>query len=362
MVALGSKCLVGDQLHPDGAINPDTYASIAPGLRADRKARALSRRRAAGLRHRHPDGRVLPPDGARGTTQRRRRGPDAAGAEAAVRRHRSERRSSRPTSSSSCPTRSRSMPSSPRASRPIVAGRRQAAPHRQLGDQCRRHVRRRRRASSGRGPGGVQPVLHPRQPRPRCRRHRDARSSSTAVAETIAAEGAEVLAEVIPSYFNRTFQHFSSHQHTPDDPKAKPLGAAVTINGAVGYIAYPIFRMYHAMGQPLYRYLVRGLHRPAAARSGDQDRSAVLGARHADPAGRAEAPHPPPALWCAAGPRQGACRPMTGTRVMEMIEDIPDHRPASRQASACRRPPTRVYDALTGADVPFTSGGNPRSR
>ena len=30
MVALGAKCLVGDQLHPDGAINPDTYASIAP--------------------------------------------------------------------------------------------------------------------------------------------------------------------------------------------------------------------------------------------------------------------------------------------------------------------------------------------
>ncbi|MGV8955760.1 MAG: alpha-L-fucosidase, partial [Cypionkella sp.] len=30
MVALGAKCLVGDQLHPDGAINPDTYASIGP--------------------------------------------------------------------------------------------------------------------------------------------------------------------------------------------------------------------------------------------------------------------------------------------------------------------------------------------
>ncbi|MCS6758166.1 MAG: beta-galactosidase trimerization domain-containing protein [Candidatus Devosia euplotis] len=28
MVALGSKCLVGDQLHPNGAINLDTYASI----------------------------------------------------------------------------------------------------------------------------------------------------------------------------------------------------------------------------------------------------------------------------------------------------------------------------------------------
>ncbi len=30
MVALGVKCLVGDQLHPDGSINPDTYASIGP--------------------------------------------------------------------------------------------------------------------------------------------------------------------------------------------------------------------------------------------------------------------------------------------------------------------------------------------
>src|SRR4029077_7884426 len=27
------KCLVGDQLHPNGAINPDTYASIAPAYR-----------------------------------------------------------------------------------------------------------------------------------------------------------------------------------------------------------------------------------------------------------------------------------------------------------------------------------------
>ena len=33
MVALGVKCLVGDQLHPDGAINADTYASIAPAYK-----------------------------------------------------------------------------------------------------------------------------------------------------------------------------------------------------------------------------------------------------------------------------------------------------------------------------------------
>ena len=30
MAALGTKCLIGDQLHPDGAINLDTYASLTP--------------------------------------------------------------------------------------------------------------------------------------------------------------------------------------------------------------------------------------------------------------------------------------------------------------------------------------------
>ena len=33
MAALGVKCLVGDQLHPNGAINRDTYATIAPAYR-----------------------------------------------------------------------------------------------------------------------------------------------------------------------------------------------------------------------------------------------------------------------------------------------------------------------------------------
>ena len=36
-------------------------------------------------------------------------------------------------------------------------------------------------------------------------------------------------------------------------------GRRVTLHGDVGYIAYPIFDMYHAMGQPLYKYVVRGL-------------------------------------------------------------------------------------------------------
>ncbi len=70
---------------------------------------------------------------------------------------------------------------------------------------------------------------------------------------------ATVLAEIYPSYFNRSYKHYSSHQHAPDDPAAASLGAAVTEHNGAAYIAYPIFRLYRAMGQPLYKYVVRGL-------------------------------------------------------------------------------------------------------
>ena len=78
-------------------------------------------------------------------------------------------------------------------------------------------------------------------------------------ADAITATGATVLGQLIPSYFNRTYKHFCSHQNTPDDPDAAPLGAAVTEHKGIGYVAFPVFRLYHAMGQPLYKYIVRGL-------------------------------------------------------------------------------------------------------
>ena len=97
MVALGSKCLVGDQLHPDGAINPDTYASIAPAYARIEKlepylegARQISEIAILSAEYFHPIG-------GRNSVSRRWRRADAAGAEAAVRRHRSERPRSQTT-------------------------------------------------------------------------------------------------------------------------------------------------------------------------------------------------------------------------------------------------------------------------
>jgi hypothetical protein len=68
-------------------------------------------------------------------------------------------------------------------------------------------------------------------------------------------DGTEVLATRARSYFNRSWDHFCSHQHTPDSEEL-PY-PAVTRKGNVIYFAHDIFRCYRQLGQPLYRDLVK---------------------------------------------------------------------------------------------------------
>ncbi len=68
-----------------------------------------------------------------------------------------------------------------------------------------------------------------------------------------------VLAKVRPSYFNRSWDRFCSHLHTPEDLSAEDLGPAILQKGTVVHCAYPLFRLYGATGQVLYKYLVRGM-------------------------------------------------------------------------------------------------------
>jgi len=57
------------------------------------------------------------------------------------------------------------------------------------------------------------------------------------------AAGAEVLAETIVPYFNRTWQHFSSHRHTPSAGKAGYPG--IVRNGRAVYFMHPVFTQYN---------------------------------------------------------------------------------------------------------------------
>jgi hypothetical protein len=70
------------------------------------------------------------------------------------------------------------------------------------------------------------------------------------------ADGAEVLVKVVEPYFDRNYQHFSSHAQTPPVKNASKYAAAVRC-GNVITIAYPIFKAYGTHGNLPYRKLVQ---------------------------------------------------------------------------------------------------------
>jgi hypothetical protein len=132
------------------------------------------------------------------------------------------------------------------------------------------------------------------------------------------------------------------------------LGAAVTEHNGLAYIAYPIFRLYRAVGQPLYKYIVRGV----------LDRLVPNPAMVTDlpSSGRAtltqQIEHGRHVLHLLYGPPQIRGKEIrtedNGTRVMEMIEDIPAIGPVN---ATVRLPstPRRVFDALTGEDLAWNA-------
>jgi len=156
----------------------------------------------------------------------------------------------------------------------------------------------------------------------------------------------------MPSYFNRTFRHYSSHHHAPDNSSADPIGVAVSATDAVGYIAYPIFTIYHAMGQPLYKYMLRGLiDRLMPNRSLLTDLPS--GGRVTLVRQERENRHVLHLLYGAPQVR-GKRVPIgeSGHRVMEMIEDLPTLGPVT-VSLLLDAEPMRVFDALTGEDIDY---------
>ncbi len=65
----------------------------------------------------------------------------------------------------------------------------------------------------------------------------------------------QTLATRRDPYFNRAWNHFCSHQHTPDE-KDSDYPAAVS-NGQIVYFAHGIFTQYRNFGQMLYRDMIK---------------------------------------------------------------------------------------------------------
>ncbi|MFI5356037.1 MAG: alpha-amylase [Opitutales bacterium] len=62
---------------------------------------------------------------------------------------------------------------------------------------------------------------------------------------------ARVLVARRASYFNRTWEHYCSHQHAPNAPGAVP--PAAILGKQIAYFAHNLFTAYRTYGQPLYR-------------------------------------------------------------------------------------------------------------
>jgi hypothetical protein len=73
----------------------------------------------------------------------------------------------------------------------------------------------------------------------------------------VTCDKAFVIARVVDPYFERTYQHFSSHAQTPSDKLTEFAAAAA--NNSVGYVSYPIFSAFAEHGNPFYRSLVSKL-------------------------------------------------------------------------------------------------------
>jgi hypothetical protein len=70
-----------------------------------------------------------------------------------------------------------------------------------------------------------------------------------------AQRGTQVIAGVVEPYFDRTWDHFCSHNQTPGD-KLSPY-ALGSVHGRVGHIAFNVFEAYAKHGNLPYRNLVK---------------------------------------------------------------------------------------------------------
>ncbi len=76
----------------------------------------------------------------------------------------------------------------------------------------------------------------------------------------IKATKGKSLGKVYESYFNRTYKHYCSHQHTPYKTEASEFDCGV-INDNILYIPYDIFSMYFGYGAVAYKeFIVKSIN------------------------------------------------------------------------------------------------------
>ena len=87
------------------------------------------------------------------------------------------------------------------------------------------------------------------------------------------AKGATAVARIVEPYFDRAWNHFSSHNQTPGDKLSKYAAAVTTERTA--YVSFPVFNSFAEHGNLPYRPAGAQLATPADRTAGDGQRSPV---------------------------------------------------------------------------------------
>ena len=129
------------------------------------------------------------------------------------------------------------------------------------------------------------------------------------------------LGQIFDPYFNRTWEHFCSHQHTPNQERPSDFDCGVR-HGNLLYFAHPVFRHYRAYGAVAYReFIVKAIH----AFLGDNLTLATnlpSTARVTLTKQSKEKRHVIHLLYAPAINRGGAI-PLLGGKGVEVVEDLP---------------------------------------
>lgn len=169
-------------------------------------------------------------------------------------------------------------------------------------------------------------------------------------AHRVKSKGAEVLAETKVPYFNRTWEHFSSHQHAPFRPEKNADYDGILRDGNVIYFSHPIFRHYYTHGTPFLKYIFRGAlkllfpEREVAVKMPSNGRVSFM----AQPEKKRKLLH---LLFAQTQLRGEGATVWGGQKKMEIIEDIvPIHGVEGSVRMA--KKPSKVYLGASGKELP----------
>ncbi len=142
----------------------------------------------------------------------------------------------------------------------------------------------------------------------------------------IRATKGQSLGQIFDPYFNRTWEHFCSHQHTPNHEQPSGFDCGVR-HGNILYFAHPVFRHYRAYGAVAYREFIvnaiRAFLGDAPRVSTNLPSTARLSLTHQ----AAEKRHILHLLYAPTVSRGGVMQlsggNTSGGRSVEVIEDLP---------------------------------------